>query len=329
MSFKICIAGSVTSTAITLKKIVEHKLDLVGVFGLENVDTTNISGYVNLKEYIKNPEIKYVPFKSINENNVVQNLKEIQPDILFVVGLSQLISEELMGIPKIATVGFHPTNLPLGRGRAPMAWLILNEKKGAACFFKISAGIDDGPIFIKEEYDVEEDDDVASLSVKLENAINCALDKWLPELRKGKIHFEEQDHSQATYYGRRAPNDGLINWYDPAKTIDRLIRATTQPYPGAFTYYGDFKIIIWKSEVVRNNTIKGVIGRVLEKTDPGFLLVQTGENLLLIKEYEVLDYSYNKINDPVLKVGCRLGYYEQNEIFNLRNEIKEIKKRLK
>lgn len=72
----------------------------------------------------------------INSNDIKEQIRKSSVDILFVVGLSQLIDEDIIRMPRFGCVGFHPTKLPKGRGRAPMAWLILDRGEGAATFLK-------------------------------------------------------------------------------------------------------------------------------------------------------------------------------------------------
>ena len=87
-------------------------------------------------------------------------------------------------MPKLGCIGFHPTLLPKGRGRAPLAWLILKEKKGAASFFLMDKKADSGPVFVQEPFEIEDNDDASRVEKKIEIAIEKALDKWLPELKK-------------------------------------------------------------------------------------------------------------------------------------------------
>ena len=86
-----------------------------------------------------------------------------------------------MAIPRLGSVGFHPTFLPAGRGRAPLAWLTLDTGPGAASFFLIDDGIDSGPIFVQEPFEVTPQDYAGDVGTKLLDATTRALDRWLPE----------------------------------------------------------------------------------------------------------------------------------------------------
>src|SRR3569833_1189552 len=173
---KIALAGAVNSTLATLEKFIEHKMNVVSVLGYEALEGEIVSGLADLKPLCIKFGLPFKSFHKINSDDVIEHLKNASPDVLFVVGLSQLVSQQILDIPKFGSVGFHPTALPRGRGRAPIAWLVLEEKLGAANFFLMGKGADDGPIFIQETFDVSADDDASDIEDKIIQAIYLALD---------------------------------------------------------------------------------------------------------------------------------------------------------
>lgn len=319
---RIVLAGSVTSSLATLKKLVAHNLNVVGVLGYEPADHSLVSGYVNMHDYCLQNNIPYAPFKKISSPATRQILTDWQPDIFFVVGLSQLVPEDMLAIAKLGNIGFHPTVLPKGRGRAPVAWLILEEPEGAANFFLMGEGADDGPIFTQKRFAVEQNDTATTIGEKILTAINEALDEWLPQLKAGRWEPVQQDDSAATYYAKRGPEDGWIDWTQPAPDIDKLIRASSRPHPGAYTFSADRKISVFQSKIEKDKKIKGVAGSVLLKSGKEYL-IQTGSGLIWISD--VIDENESEVE---LKVGQRLGLYAELEIYKLKNEIKLIKQQL-
>lgn len=321
---KVGLVGSVGSSMLTLQKLFEYKFDIVGVWGYEPDSIQNVSGFCSLRSFSEEHDLPYYPFIKINDERHKQEIKASAPDILFIVGLSQLVDKDIIDIPKYGCVGFHPTKLPRGRGRAPLAWLVLNEKEGAATFFRIQDGADCGEIYVQETFQISEEDDASTVCDKLDKSILTALDKWLPSIKDKKPQGTPQDESKATYYARRAPLDGYLDWGKEAYTLDRIVKAAAKPHPGAFSFYEDNKVVIWKTRYHKDGFPMGVIGRVVEFFD-NHPVVQTGNGFLEIKSYEMIDYRENII-EKQLVVGSRLGYYDHYEIFKLRNEIKEIKK---
>lgn len=323
---RVGLVGGVNSSLLTLQKLIEYGFCIVGVWGYEPVSSLNISSYCCMRELSEKNHLSYYPFVKVNTSETKVQIKEAHLDILFVVGLSQLIDTEIIKMPRFGCVGFHPTLLPQGRGRAPLAWLVMNEKEGAATFFKINETVDAGDIYVQEPFAVTTEDDACSVANKVRQCMMTALDRWLPFLLEGIIMKVPQDGMKATYYAKRAPLDGCINWYETGEYIDRIVKASTNPHPGAFSFYGNFKIVIWKSSYCPNGFAKGVIGRVVAMVDSK-PVIQTGCGFVELKEYQIMDYT-DRIVDKNLVIGSRLGYYDQYEIFKLKNEIELVKKRL-
>jgi len=314
---RILIIGAVKTTKHTINQLNKHGFNIVGVMGHEPTVVERVSGWVDLKALSQNLDIDYKGFKKINDKENVLWAKEKAPDVIFAVGFSQLMSDEWLQMPTLGCIGFHPTFLPKGRGRAPLAWIILDKTIGSATFFLMGKGADDGPIFVQETFQVEEEDDAGSVEQKIELAIMNSLDRWLPELKKGIWNPIPQDETKASWYGKRAPEDGHINWNDSADSIDRLIKASSKPHPGAYTYFKDTKIVIWGSELEANISIKGVIGRILLVDPSKGCLIQCGSGLLWIKNIE-------KDESLKLQVGEKLGYNSEDEIFKIKTILKSL-----
>ena len=179
---------------------------------------------------------------------------------------------------------------------------------------------------MQEPFSIREDDDVTSIGVKLKEAMVRALDRWLPSLSSVGLKGIPQDGKAATFYARRAPLDGCIDWSNTAKDIDRLIKASTSPHPGLSLFYGNNKVLVWKSNYYASGYAKGVIGRVVNFNNDN-PVVQTADGYVELVKYNMVDYLDRPV-DEHLVVGSRLGYYDQYEIFRLRNEIEMIKQDL-
>jgi methionyl-tRNA formyltransferase len=151
-------------------------------------------------------------------------------------------------------------------------------------------------------------------------ALEKALDEWLPSMLAGNWYGLPQDERRATWYGRRTPEDGRIDWPANADLILRLIRAATKPHPGAFTYRGSERLVVWQARQENDRRYKGVAGRVLSVTPEGHALVQTGTAPLWLTEYEIDDGT-----PCALKVGEKLGYDAEIEIHKLWKEITRLK----
>ena len=316
---KVILIGSVNSSRKTLEKLIEHQIDVVAVLGLDPSVATTVSGYCDLKALSEKHAIPFQHFTKVNDAQTVDFVKSKQPDLVFVVGLSQMIKEELLAIPKFGLIGYHPTRLPEGRGRGVIAWIILGKAQGAASFFKMDEGMDSGSIWSQVNYEVGENDDATSVVRQILVAIEKALDNVLPNLKKGIFMTTPQDESKATYLGKRNPEDGSIDWNQSAAKIHQLIRATTKPLPGAYTYFGDKKIIIWNASISTITNHVGVVGRVIIADSEQGVHIQTGEGLLKIENSEGIALEN-------LKVGNTLGFNFEKEYFKLLDRIAILEK---
>tara|TARA_B100000989_G_scaffold289505_1_gene261462 strand:+ start:1242 stop:2240 length:999 start_codon:yes stop_codon:yes gene_type:complete len=317
---KVGVIGSVKATEIVLNCLNFHSFKNVKVWGFNPLIKENISDWVDLDIVSQKYNYEYEDFKKINDKE--SSIKSFKPELLFIVGLSQIVKKEILEIPKFGSIGFHPTVLPKGRGRAPLAWSILDEQKlGASTFFKIKEGIDDGPIIEQIFFEIEENDYVSDLDKKMIDAEILALEKIITNSNFPSLKSWDQDNSKATFYGKRNPSDGLINWKENKEDILRIIKASSKPHPGAFTYSADNKIIILKAKL-SNMKFKGVIGRILKVNKKNSFIVQTGNGLIEILDWVSIDEAW------VPKVGILLGYSVQNEIFQLRRICLELNKKL-
>lgn len=315
---RCAVFGGVLSTKVLIEGLVRHGFTDVHVWGYEPEDSTRVSGWVDLRRASLAAGYQYSAFRRVSDCE--RALSILGPDLVFVVGLSQLFPESMLSLAKVANVGFHPTALPKGRGRAPIAWLILEQVNGAATFFALREGADDGPIFVQIPFEVAPHDDAAAVYQKVLIAEAAALDQWLPVLKTGDFRATEQDHSNASWLGRRDPSDGLVNWSSNRQHIIRLVRATAPPHPGAFSYCGDIRINIL-SVVEENRDEKGVVGRILAIYADSSFDVQAGDGLIHVA-------SWASDSGWLPRVGMKLGYDCETEVHELRKQVRLLEEDL-
>jgi methionyl-tRNA formyltransferase len=321
---RIVLAGSVGSSRRTLEALLRHGAAVVGVLELTDELASQVSGFTHLADVATKANVPCAKFRNINAPEIIEQVRAWQPDLLFVVGLSQLVKPELLAIPSRGCVGFHPTCLPKGRGRAPVAWLTLDGTPGAATFFLMDDGADSGPILVQEPFDVTTADYAEDVVTKTEDALDRALDRWLPGLLRGEWNPQPQDDSLASYHGKRGPEDGLIDWRDSAEQIHALIRAASRPHPGAYTYARRRKLIIWRAEVDRTTPFRGVPGRILDVDAERGALIQCGDGLLWLAEVEWP----TGVQQARLNVGVKLGVDLEDEVVRLHCEVEALRERI-
>lgn len=327
---RIALIGSVQSSEVAVRALVRNGVPVVGVLALDPAASAGVSGYVDLAGVAAEFGIPCVHFQRLADEEAAKVAASWSPDVLMVVGLSQLAGRNILDIPRLGCVGFHPTWLPRGRGRAPLAWLTLGAVPAAASFFVMDEGADSGPLLVQEPFSIAPHSYAEDVAASLSAAMDRALDRWLPKLKAGEWNPVPQDAAQATYLGRRTPDDGLIDWSASADEIEALVRAASRPHPGAFTFSQGFRLRVWRAAAEPDPRHKGVEGRILEIDARGRRLVQTGDGLLWLDEI-AWDEIDGDIASPPLGfpgVGARLGYKPELEIHRLRRRLDEIEKKL-
>lgn len=325
---RIVVAGAVTSTRLTLEALIRHGAEVVGVLQMSGERAHTVTGFERLDVVADPAGIPCATFLNINDEAIVAQARAWQPDLMFVVGLSQLVRDKLMAVPKLGCIGFHPTFLPVGRGRAPLAWLTLDNGPGAASFFLIDEGMDSGPIFEQEPFQITPNDYASDVSARMEKAIVTALDRWLPRLLAGEWDPKPQDEFLATYNCKRGLDDGLIDWHRPAVEIHALIRAASAPHPGAYCWLGDRRLIVWRADLETRLPWRGVPGRVLQVDAERGALVQTVDGLLWLTSLQFADEPGEVAPAVAVRVGQKLCITVQDELAALRRRVADLESRL-
>lgn len=282
---KIIFIGAVESSYVFLEALLEKQIKIEKVFTI--FDNNYNSDYRDLRPLCQKYNVEVVGIKNINDEENIKIIKEINPDFIFVIGISQLIKKEIINIPKFGCIGLHPSLLPKNRGRAVLPWTILNEEKETGLtLFKIDEGADSGDILVQEKIKISEREDSNTLYQKILLAIKKVIEENIENIPTQEITYKKQLEEEATYCAIRTMEDGEIDWNKSAKDIDKLIRATTKPYPGAYTYHKGEKLIIWTSEIVEKDNWSALPGQRVEILKGQGVRVKTGNGILLIKDIE-------------------------------------------
>jgi methionyl-tRNA formyltransferase len=217
----------------------------------------------------------------INARQVVEELGAQNLDLIIECGWSQIISKDIIQIPLLGTLGLHYALLPKNRGGASLNWaLIRDEIEWGITLYYLDEKIDKGDIIAQKRFPIFDDDDINSLYDRADNASISALLENLPLIKAGTAPRIKQDPTKSTYLKARKPEDGLINWNQPARNIYNLIRALTLPYPCAFSYLNGEKMDFVKSRIfglVGNEASPGTIVRTI----PSGLVIKCGDICIL------------------------------------------------
>lgn len=175
----------------------------------------------------------------------VERVAKLNPDFIFSFYYRNLLGEALLATARQGAFNLHGSLLPKYRGRAPANWVLVNgETETGVTLHRMVKRADAGAILAQQKVMIERSDTGLTLHAKLREAATQLLRDALPQLAKGTLSETAQDESQATCFGRRTPADGKLVWSKPAEELFNLVRAVTQPYPGAFCAVGEHKLIV-------------------------------------------------------------------------------------
>lgn len=188
-----------------------------------------------------------IPFFVGNPRNGNSNdfLATKSCEILISINYLYIIEQNIIDIPEILAFNIHGSLLPKYRGRTPHVWSIINnEIKTGITAHIIDSGCDTGDVLEQIQIDIDLKDTGATILKKFEEYYFPLVVKVLDKIKTNKLIRQQQDCSKATYFCKRTPEDGLINWSWQRERIYNWVRAQSFPYPGAFTFYLNEKIII-------------------------------------------------------------------------------------
>jgi methionyl-tRNA formyltransferase len=266
-----------------LHHVLVNNWKVSAIFSYDDSKRKFYSDIASFDEISKMYGIRHIKVNNINDQENIKIIKEIQPDLILVMGWSQIIQKEILEIPKLGVIGSHPTLLPKYRGRAPIPWSIIkNLPESGLTFFYMAEGTDDGDILDQTKFEISYNDDASTLYDKITILGKNMLVKNLSLLESGTAKRIKQDNSKfIEYWPKRTPEDGKIDWSKDGKDVHALIRATTHPYPGAYTFFKKSKLIIWKAKLLEGKY--GEPGKIIAVNDLGTEISTKKGNILLEK----------------------------------------------
>jgi methionyl-tRNA formyltransferase len=194
-----------------------------------------------------------LPIIEIQENisSYKDRIAEMAPDFILVIGWYYMIPGSIMSLATKGVAGIHGSLLPKYRGNAPFVWAMINgEKETGVTFFYFEKGTDEGDIIAQSAFAIGENDMIADVLAKAKQASIDILLQHLPLIANNTAARIPQPSEGATYFPKRTPADGLIDWSWDKQRIKNFIRAQSKPYPGAFTIIDNKKIIIWDADIL-------------------------------------------------------------------------------
>lgn len=223
--------------------------------------------------------------KKLREEDFMQTMKAINPDVMVVIAFGQILPKRILDIPKYGCINVHASLLPKYRGAGPIQWSIINgESETGITTMYMDVGIDTGDMIHKQEVKIEATDTGGSLHDKLSVAGAKLLMKTLEEVQNNTAPREKQDDSLSNYAPMLEKSLGNIDWEKDATQIELLVRGLN-PWPSAYTYLGSKILKIWSATVIEEKLV-GAPGEIVKITKEGFI-IKCGQKSLLLNEIQL------------------------------------------
>jgi methionyl-tRNA formyltransferase len=247
----------------------------------------------NEKIWFKTPAVaareKGIPVftpENVNTPEWREKIAALAPDLILSVYYRHMIGTRILAMPRLGAFNMHGSLLPRYRGRAPINWAVLHgEPRLGMTLHRMVAAPDAGAIVDQECVEIGPRDTAEQAFRKVLPCARRVLARQIDALLAGTARETPQDDAQATYFGGRKPEDGRIDWRQTSQQIFNLIRAVTDPYPGAFTDVRGARLMVWwaEPETPATGARRGRPGEILS-TVP--LIVATGDGALELTRTE-------------------------------------------
>ena len=220
-----------------LLAIKEAGIQPEAIITLNEASLQKRSGSVSYRDVLDSWNVAVHEIANINDPATIELLRQLELDVLFVIGWSQILGPEALRTARIGVIGAHASLLPANRGSAPINWaLIKGQTITGNTLMWLSEEVDAGRVIDQMEFPITIYDTCATLYEKVAVTNRLMIQKALVRLKAGDIPGVELEQTHEPLLARRRPSDGLINWTRSAREVYDFIRALTRPYPGAFSF---------------------------------------------------------------------------------------------
>lgn len=284
---KVFFIGTVLFSRKMLEIILENNsVDLAGI-ATKSASAFN-SDHSDLSDLAIKHGIPYKYVKDINAPHIADWISDFEPDVIFCLGWSSLIKKNILDIPKIGVVGFHPAELPMNKGRHPIIWaLALGLQNTASTFFIMDEGADSGDIVNQHIIKISSEDNAESLYNKVINIAIIQLNEIISDLNSNSLIRKKQDANNGNEWRKRGKADGRIDWRMRSIDIYNLVRALYKPYPGAHFDFQGNEIKVWKCAIPQIENLQNLEPGKVYKIEDQSILVKTGDGFIQLIEHEL------------------------------------------
>lgn len=276
-----------------LKGIIAAGFPVRAIITLHDELMTKKSGAADFADIAAEHKIQLHHVNNANDQSSVELLNDLNLDVLFVIGWSQILHTPALRSARLGCFGAHASLLPKNRGSAPINWaLIKGETQTGNTLMLLSEGVDTGDIVAQIPFPISPFDNVATLYERVAETNYEMIKTLLQNLTESTPLKTTQQYDDGTeLLPRRRPEHGLLDWSQPSQKVYDFIRALTHPYPGAFSAADGVRTEIWRSAILPVSGRLAEPGIVLgpmisDSTDSCGLVVACAEGAIALLEIE-------------------------------------------
>lgn len=263
-----------------LKLLLDKGCDVIGVF-THDADPHEAHWFQTPESLAKENFIRVFKPDTLKTEKWFRKVRYMKPDLILSLYYRNFIPEEIFSLARLGAYNMHGSYLPAYRGRAPLNWSIINgEDHCGVTLHTIEKKFDAGEIVDREKVTFGPDEYVGDIQPRVSAVAVRVLERALPSLLAGNPKLEKQDESKASYFGKRTPEDGRIDFSKSAREVFNLVRGVSRPFPGAFAEIGGRRYTIWRAKPLED--FKG--GRAGEIVSREPFIIACGKGALEVSE---------------------------------------------
>ncbi|MCF7869863.1 MAG: methionyl-tRNA formyltransferase [Candidatus Omnitrophica bacterium] len=266
----------------------------------------------SVKQLAESKNIPVIESRKANNPEIKARIKNIDPDVIISSDWETWISPDLTALAKKGAINVHDALLPKYAGFSPVNWAVINgEKSAGVTVHYIEEVLDQGNIILQEEVSMEEDDTIAEVLKKIFKKTSEITLKSLDLIEKDRVKPRKQDISQASFYHKILEKDCEINWNNSCQAVYNFIRALSDPFPNAFTYFQGKKLKIKKASIPKK-IYCGIPGRLVCREKKGVVVLSGSRGVnqpqgIVIEEIQDSQGKKVSANQYFSKMGARFG----------------------
>jgi methionyl-tRNA formyltransferase len=285
---RIVFIGCVESSMRLLRRVLEvPEAKVVGI--VTRRSSSFNADFRSLEPLADKHEIPCYIDTGNDQDEIADWIRARNPEVGYCFGWSYLLKPEVLALPELGFIGFHPTKLPQNRGRHPIIWaLALGLDETASTFFFMDEGADTGDLLSQRDVPIHWEDDARDLYSRILNVAEEQVAAFTPQLAARKHQRKPQNDDEANYWRKRSYEDGEVDWRMSSTSIYNLIRALAPPYPGAHCTVNGAEVKLWAAKVADDefdDVRHFEPGKVLA-SDADRIAVKCGEGVVALQEHE-------------------------------------------